>query len=148
MAGEGVKLECICFTSFCGLHIGYISLGWGGGRGLVSLEHIYICIYIYLFWHIHINPVCVYHPNWVKSLWHMCFLNYPRWTLDVRRTPSDEPLHWIDAWRPMTSLQSSVRQCCAEQVLSALVEALHTLCDQGPWPQLLPGGFAGIPVLG
>lgn len=67
---------------------------------------------------------------------------------DARRTPSDEPLHRIDASRPMTSLQSSVRQCCAEQVLSALVEALHTLCDQGPWPQLLTGGFAGIPVLG
>ena len=42
--GKVVKLECICFTSFYGLHIGYISLGGGGGSGLVNLVYIYTSI--------------------------------------------------------------------------------------------------------
>lgn len=85
MAGEGVKLECICFTSFCGLHIGYISLGWGGGRGLVSLEHIYICIYIYIYFDIYTSIQFVFIIQTGSKVFDTCVFWITQdglWTFD------------------------------------------------------------------
>ena len=45
----------------------------------------------------HQSSLCLSSKLGQKSLTHVFF--DPRWTLDARRTPSDEPLHWIDAMK-------------------------------------------------